>query len=42
MASSVQGVDSAMLYAILRLWGEARALKHKKDLVKYEAFMLAA
>ena len=30
MAISVQGLDSAVLYAFLRLRGEATALKHDK------------
>ena len=30
MAICVQGLDSAMLYAFLRLRGEATALKHDK------------
>ena len=30
MAICVQGLDSAVLYAFLRLWGEATALKHEK------------
>ena len=28
MAICVQGLDSAVLYAFLQLWGEATALKH--------------
>ena len=47
MAICVWGLDSACLYAFLRLRGEAMTLKHKKESVfeawsVFEAFMLAA
>ena len=42
MAICMQDLDSAVLYALLRLRGEVKALKLKKKKSIYVAFILAA